>query len=91
MSANKGVFESEKQTLEFEWKKSNRPQSAISTFCLAYGKCNLFIKLPQYDLQVYNFAERENLRPSTSTVKKNLGLEKSQSMMLKRPFSALCN
>lgn len=71
---NKGVFENDKQTLEFEWKKTDRPQTATSTFSLAYGKCNIFLLLPQVNLQIYNFAERENLRPSTSTIKKNLGL-----------------
>ena len=63
----------------------------MRTFSLTYGKCNLFLKIPQYDLQIYNFIERENLRPSSSTIKQSLGLQKSQSMMLKRPFSALCN
>ena len=45
------MFENEKQTLEFEWKKTDRPQTATSTFSLAYGKCNIFLLLPQVNLQ----------------------------------------
>jgi len=46
--------------IEVEWKKNKRPFSGtktemMKTFSLAYGKCNLFLKLPRYDLQIYNY------------------------------------